>query len=200
MCPPLLAAIPAAKALGTALGTSATMGGLIIAGTAASAAAAGLSFAGQNQAAQAQQAMWNQVALNTRSDLNLKYQQLHLREMQEREAMAQQSLEVSRRAFQAIGFAKTAAGEAGIGGNSVNMLMQDFGRQQAESHAALGRNASMRSSQLGLEALGFQQQGIGNIFRSAPTAYRPSIFSPILQTMGAGLGFMGQGLAMGNTQ
>jgi len=187
MCPPLLAAIPAA--VGSALGTSAAAGGLVLAGTALAGASAGLQFIGQSQVASAQQSAWNQMAALTNADLNLKYQQMQLRELEERQAFAQQSMDISRRTAKAIGFTQAAAGEGGVYGNSINMLLQDFGRQQSDALFALRQNAQMRSRQFGLEALGLQNQGIANINRSAPDTWQPSFLSPILQTVGAGFNF-----------
>lgn len=206
MCPPLLAAIPGALAalpgaasLGTALGTTAAAGGLVMAGTALAGVSSGLQFFGQAQAASAQEDAWRQTAALTNADLRLKYQQMQMREMEERQAFAQQSMEITRRTAKALGYTQAAAGEGGVYGNSVNMLLQDFGRQQSESMFALQRNAEMRSRQFGLESLGFQQQGIANINRSAPTTSQPFFLSPILQTAGAGLGYaasmMGPGRA-----
>lgn len=197
MCPPLLAAIPGAAALGTALGTTATAGGMVIAGTALAGASSALQFFGQQQAASAQEDAWRQTAELTNADLRLKYQQMQLRELEERQAFAQQSMEIGRRTARAIGYTQAAAGEGGVYGNTVNMLMQDFGRQQSESFFAMQRSAQMRSQQFGLESLGYQQAGVANINRSAPTTSQPFFLSPILQTAGAGLGyaaaFMGPG-------
>lgn len=195
MCLPLLAGIPAA--IGSALGTTATAGGLVLAGTALAGASSALQFFGQQQAASAQEDAWRQTAELTNADLRLKYQQMQLRELEERQAFAQQSMEIGRRTARALGYTQAAAGEGGVYGNTVNMLMQDFGRQQSESFFAMQRSAQMRSQQFGLESLGYQQAGVANINRSAPTTSQPFFLSPILQTAGAGLGyaaaFMGPG-------
>ena len=197
MCPPLLAAIPGALSLGTALGTSAAAGGLVIAGTALAGASAGLQFIGQSQVASAQQLAWRQTAALTAADLRLKYQQMQLREMEERQAFAQQSMDISRRTAKAMGFTQAAAGEGGVYGNSINMLLQDFGRQQSDALFALRQNAEMRSRQFGLEALGLQNQGIANINRSAPDTWQPSFLSPLLQTVGAGFNLAAMNIGPG---
>lgn len=197
MCAPLFAAIPGAISLGGAMGVSSAAAGMMIAGTSIAAASAGLQFIGQSQAASAQEAAWKQTAELTNADLRLKYQQMQLRELEERQAFAQQSMEIGRRTARALGYTQAAAGEGGVYGNTVNMLMQDFGRQQSESFFAMQRSAQMRSQQFGLESLGYQQAGVANINRSAPTTSQPFFLSPILQTAGAGLGyaaaFMGPG-------
>lgn len=197
MCVALLAAIPGAVPLGAALGTSAAAGGLVIAGTTLAGASAGLQFLGQQQAASTQEAMWHQTAALTSADLRLKYQQMQLREMEERAAFAQQTQEIQRRTMKAMGFTQASAAQAGVYGNSVNMLLADFGRQQAESLFALRRNAEMRSRQMGLEMVGMQNAGIGNINRAYPSTTQPSLISPILQTAGMGLSLMGQNLGPG---
>lgn len=201
MCAPLLQAIPFAASMGSALGTSAAAGGLVVLGTTLAAASAGLQFAGQAQAASQQESAWNQTAALTASDLRLKYQQMQLRELEEREAFSQQSQEIQRRTMRAMGFTQAAAGEGGVYGNSVNMLLQDFGRQQSDAMFALRRSAENRVRQLSLESVGMQQAGIASIYRSAPTTSQPSILSPIFQTAGAGLSLaaanLGPGVAPG---
>lgn len=195
MCPPIL--VPIA----TALGTSTLGAGLAVAGTAVSAAAAGLGFVGQQQAYQGQVDQWHESAALAQEDLRLKYQQAHLREMEERAQFAQQTEEIQRRSMRAMGYTQAAAGSAGVYGNTIGVLMQEFGRQQADSLLAVQRNREMRSSQMQMEMLGMQQAAVSNIRRSAPTMGAPSLLSPLLQTAGAGLNysamFMGPGMQSG---
>jgi hypothetical protein len=183
--------------LGTALGTSAAAGGMIIAGTTLAGASAGLQFLGQSQVASAQESAWKQTAALTNADLKLKYQQMALRELEERQSFSQQSMEIGRRTAKAVGFTQAAAGEGGVYGNSINMLLQDFGRQQADALFALRQNADMRSRQLGLESLSLQNQGIANINRAAPDTWQPSFLSPILQTAGAGFNLAAMNIGPG---
>lgn len=192
-----LAAIPGAVALAPLLGVTESMAGLVIAGSAVAAGSSALQFMGQSQAASSQQQMWNQTAELTRKDLNLKYQQMQMREIQEREAFGQQASTIMARTAKAVGYTQAAAGEGGVYGNTIATLLQDFNRQQSDSLMALQRNAMYRSQQFGLESLAYQQQGISSINRSAPTQSQPSIFAPIFQTIGAGLGYVGMGLASG---
>lgn len=200
MCVALLGAIPGAAALGTALGTSAAAGGLVIAGTTLAGASAGLQFLGQRQAASSQEAMWHQTAQLTAADLRLKYQQMQLREMEERSAFAQQSQEIQRRTAKALGFTQAAAAQSGVYGSSVATLLQDFGRQQAESLFALQRNSAMRSRQMGLESLGMQSAGVAAINRAYPDSAQPSILSPLFQTAGQAMSLIGSNLGPGSQQ
>jgi hypothetical protein len=192
MCPPVI--IPIA----TALGTSNLAAGLGVAGTAMAAVSAGLGFMGQQQAARAQQSQWHESARLAQEDLRLKQQQMVAREMEERSQFAQQSEEIKRRSARAMGFTQAAAGVSGVYGNTVDVLIQEFGRQQAESLYAVQRNRDMRSRQMNMEMLGMQQAAVSGIRRSAPTTGMPSFISPLLQTAGAGLNyagmFMGPGL------
>jgi hypothetical protein len=193
MCPPLLAAIPFAASVGGALGTSAAAGGLLIAGVAASGAAAGLAYMGAQQQAEYnnefQNFQYEQTQRLARENLVNQYKMVGLRQIEERAAMAQQMQVIQSETMQALGEATVRSGDAGVYGNSINALMMDFRRQQAESVGNASLNYMMRERQLQMEQTGLRSQSEANIIRSMPQyTMEPSILSPILQTAGAGFG------------
>ena len=192
MCPPLLAAIPFAASMGSALGTSAAAGGLMIASLATSAAAAGMSYAGQKQASddanKYQKFQYEETQRLATNNLMLQYEQIGLRQREEGQAFAQQMQVIQSEGMQALGQAAVKSGESGVYGNSVEALMNDFRRQQTDSVANLELNYAMRGRQIQAQALGFQGQAETTINKSIPQYQAaPSIVTPLLQTAGAGL-------------
>lgn len=193
MCPPLLAAIPFASSIGTALGTSAAAGGLLIAGTAMSGAAAGLSYMGQKQATDQQNAFqkyqYEETQRLANANLLQQYRQIGLRQQEERAAFAQQIQQIEMEGRQAMGQAAVQQGQSGIYGNSYDILLMDFRRQQMEAVGNAELNYAMRDRQMNLEAQGFRSQAEAQVIRAMPQYQAsPSIISPILQTFGSGLG------------
>jgi hypothetical protein len=196
MCPPLLAAIPFAASLGSALGTSAAAGGLLIAGTALSGAAAGMSFVGQKQAADAQNKyqkyQYEETQRLAGENLLQQYRQIGLRQQEERAAFAQQIQQIEMEGRQALGQAAVSQGESGIYGNSFEVLLMDFRRQQMESIANAELNYSMRERQMNLESQGYRSQAEAQVIRAMPQYQaNPSIISPVLQTAGTAFGLAG---------
>jgi hypothetical protein len=196
MCPPLLAAIPFAASVGGALGTSAAAGGLLIAGVAASGAAAGLAYMGAKQQAdynnEFQNYQYEQTQRLARENLVNQYKMVGLRQIEERAAMSQQMQVIQSETMQALGEATVRSGESGVYGNSINALMMDFRRQQAESVGNVELNYLMRDRQLQMEQVGLRSQAEANVIRAMPQyTMAPSILSPILQTAGAGFGLAG---------
>ena len=193
MCPPLLAAIPFAASMGSALGTSAAAGGLMIASLAASGAAAGMSFMGQKQATDNanayQKYQYEETQRLATDNLMNQYRQIGLRQVEESAAFSQQVTSVQNESIQALSQAAVRSGESGVYGNSVDALMMDFRKQQTESVGNLELNYAMRGRQIQAQALGLQGQAESQINRTVPQyQMTPSIISPILQTAGAGFG------------
>jgi hypothetical protein len=194
MCAPLLAAIPFASTVGTALGTSAAAGGMVIAATAASAAAAGLSFYGQSQAVKAQnnyqKYQYEETRRLSNENLLLQYRQIGLRQQEERVALSQQIQQIEMEGREAAAQAAVGQGQSGIYGTSYDILLQDFRRQQMEAISNAELNYAMRDRQLGLEMQGMRSSAEGQVIRAMPQYQAsPSAAVPILQTLGAGLGY-----------
>jgi len=186
MCLGFLA--PIGIAMGASETAAAAAGTMAVLQVAAAAASAGVSFAGQKASADAQAAQFKQSERLSQANLVNQYQEMAVRQRQEQIAKAQQVEQLTNEASKAYGNIQTTAGESGITGNTVSILMEEFKRQQTESLSNLNLNYDFRQRQLQIEQLGLQGQTQANIIRSYPTQAQPSILSPIFQTGGAALG------------
>lgn len=183
MCLPLLA--PIGAALGASAAAEAAVGTLAVLSLATTAASAGMSFAGQKQAADAQEYQYKEAQRLANENLQLQYQQVAIRQREEQIAKAQQVQGIRAQAEQAFATIRTESGESGIQGNTVNILMAEFERQQGEALSNLNLNYDFRQRQLQIEQLGMRGQAEAAMIRAYPTQSQPSIFSPLLQ-VGAG--------------
>jgi len=184
MCLPFLA--PIGAALGASAANAAAVGTLATLSVAATAASAGVSFAGQAQQASAQKYQYEESQRLANENLQLQYQQMAVRQREEQIAKAQQVQMIRQEAETAFGSIRTEAGESGIQGNTVNILLAEFERQQAESLANLNMNYDFRNRQLQIEQLGLRGQAEAAMIRAYPQVSSPSIAAPIIQT-GAGV-------------
>lgn len=190
MCIPFLA--PIGVALGASESAAAAAGTMAVLSVAATAASAGVSYAGQKQAADSQKYQYQEGQRLAQENLQLQYQQVGVRQREEQISKAQQVQQIRQEAESAFGSIRTTTGEAGIQGNSVNMLMAEFSRQQNESIANVNLNYDFRSRQLMIEQLGMQGQADGTMIRSYPTTTAPSPLAPALQIGGGVLGAINQ--------
>lgn len=184
MCLPFLA--PIGAALGASAANAAAVGTLATLSVAATAASAGVSFAGQAQQASVQKYQYRESQRLAKENLQLQYQQMAVRQREEQIAKAQQVQQIRQEAENAFGSIRTEAGESGIQGNTVNVLLAEFERQQAESLANLQLNYDFRNRQLQIEQLGMQGSAEAAMIRAYPQVSSPSIAAPLVQT-GAGV-------------
>ena len=122
MC--LFAAAPAAATTATAATTA------MSASTALQIAGTAVSFAGQQSQARASQRAADQGAQRALENYKIQTGQAYRRLGQERMAAAQEISEVARASRRAQSTATVSAGEAGVGGKSVDALLDDFERQE----------------------------------------------------------------------
>lgn len=183
MCLPFLA--PIGAALGASAAAEAAVGTLATLSLAATAASAGMTFAGQQQAADAQEYQYKEAQRLAKENLHLQYGQMAVRQREEQIAKAQQVQAIRAQAEQAFSTIRTESGESGIQGNTVNILMSEFERQQSEAIANLNLNYDFRNRQMQMEQLGMRGQAESAMIRAYPSQSQPSIFSPLLQ-VGAG--------------
>jgi|TARA_R100000030_G_scaffold37074_1_gene27790 LPS O-antigen subunit length determinant protein (WzzB/FepE family) len=101
---------------------------------------------------QQQQAEANRKAANA-SYVN-DVRQLNLRQRQEEEAEAQRGFEADVQAARDQATAKTAAGESGVAGLSVDALMTDILRQNLFDDTKAGANLDMTKAQIAQEKEG----------------------------------------------
>lgn len=104
--------------------------------------------------ASAQQARYNQNRLAASQARDLKIQSLNQRLIQESEAAADEKQKLAIQALEASERAKVAAGEAGITGSSVDMLINDYEAQKLRGISTINTNIENTEKQIELEKLG----------------------------------------------
>lgn len=110
------------------------------------------------------------------------YAALNQREIEQRAAAAQAIGQVSAQAKQAAGTARVAAGEAGVGGVSVDALLGDFERQQLAYTSSTLRNEKFAALQLASEKDAIHSQTEGRILSALPQpVQKPDFFGAALR-------------------
>jgi hypothetical protein len=149
-------------ALGAALAPSATAGmqAMIGATTMIGAAAPLASYAGQRQAARQQARYQAQASAAERARFLQEQTSLRMRQSQQQEATNKELGEIALKSREAISRARTSAGEAGVAGASVDALMDDYMRQEANYRTALLRQQEFQNINTGLALsdAGFRSQ------------------------------------------
>lgn len=106
-------------------------------------ASAGLGLYGQVKAAQAQNDYYAENAAQATKAANDKYLAQQTQLNQERDKATQTLTQNSIKALQARATARTAAGEAGVTGLSVDALIDDYYGKQGQETAAVNQNYQM---------------------------------------------------------
>jgi len=106
-----------------------------------STAATGASFYAKSQQAEARNEAAEQAAIQ-------KYNTQNTRLRQEQEAATREKLRLEKQSAEKQATAKVAAGEANVTGNSVESLMADFERQEADYKSVMNRNMDMKTLQV----------------------------------------------------
>ena len=75
---------------------------------------------------------------------------MRIRQAQEQEAANRELADVSLKAREALAKARTSAGEAGVSGASVEMLLDDYTRQEAAYRIGITRQRELQDVQTGL--------------------------------------------------
>jgi len=120
----------------------------------------GLQFAGQHRQAK-QQAQFQQRAAEAERQRSLMEQRsARMRQAQEQEATAREIGEVSKKAREAMATASVSAGESGVAGLSVDALLDDYVRQEADYRMGVTRQQEMKNLQteLALTDAGLRSQ------------------------------------------
>jgi hypothetical protein len=120
---------------------------------------AAVQYQAQNEAAEAmtrsQQEAIDAQSKITNENVKNQYAQQLLRIGQEREATSQKLEQGSKEALQQRATAMTAAGEANVGGLSVEALARDMYQQENQFKEAANRNYQMQSDQMFMDMRGF---------------------------------------------
>lgn len=147
MCDPVSIAVGSALSGGALTGTAAGIAG---ATTMLGVASSATSFIGQRRMAR-QQARYQARASEMERQRAMQEQSaMRMRQAQEQEAANRELADVSIKSRQALARARTSAGEAGVSGASVEMLLDDYTRQEAAYRVGIGRQQELRDVQTGL--------------------------------------------------
>ena len=162
-----------------------------------SAATTAFGFLGQQQQADAQdsfnrqrQAVGTQRALANYANQT---RQARERQIQEREAAANEINEVYREARKRVATAQAAGAEAGVAGGSLQALINDFHRQQLEFGTNVNRNLEFRENNIEdqLESVRLGAQANIENLQFMP-AERPSFLGAALRIGSGALGAYGK--------
>lgn len=111
--------------------------------------------------------------------------------LQEQAAASQEKESVQAEGLAARSRARTAAGEAGVSGLSVEALVGDFYRQQGQFEQTLDRNFAQRADFLRAEMDATESQTAARI-NSVPTAQKPSFAGAAIRILGSGVNSFSQ--------
>lgn len=151
---------------------------IVMAALAVGQAAAG--YAGASQAADAQNEAYTANAREAQRAATVSYTNLGIRRNQTLESANQQTFQSEIEALKARSTAATAAGEAGVGGQSVTDIVNDLFAQQGRRRQNISTQFEMDSRQIQTEmdnTQGQSQQRINSVQRANP----PSPLSYIIQ-------------------
>lgn len=154
MCDPLSASVGTAlmggKAAVAAAGLTTAQVGMVGATTMLGVASSATSFIGQRRMARQQARYQARAAEAERQRAMQEQSALRLRQAQEQEAANREMAEVALKSREALARTRTSAGEAGVAGASVEMLLDDYTRQEAAYRIGITRQQEMRDVQTGL--------------------------------------------------
>lgn len=110
--------------------------------------------------AQATQARFDANRLAANQARDLKVQTLNQRMIQESEAAAEEKLALGIKAMEGEGAALVAAGEAGVTGSSVDLILQDYEAQRLRGVTTINRNLENVEKQVELEKMGASAEAL----------------------------------------
>lgn len=158
-----------------------------IATAALSAVGAVASYRQQSQQAEAQAKAANEVQRQARLNATRQYTDLQLRQQQERMAAAQQKEQSQREARATVASARTAAGESGVTGFSVDSVIGDIEGRAARYRENINQNQEFTQQQLQATAEGIRAGAQSQINQAAST----NIQGPSMAGLGLGLATAG---------
>lgn len=113
-------------------------------------ASAGAQYAGQRQQARQQRRYQAQAAEAERQRFIQEQSAMRMRQAQEQEAMNAELGDIALKSREALSRAGVSAGEAGVSGASVDALLDDYTRQEADYRVALTRQQELQNINTGL--------------------------------------------------
>ena len=107
-------------------------------------------YIGQRRMARQQARYQAQAAEAERQRAMQEQSAMRMRQAQEQEAANRELADVSLKARESLAKARTSAGEAGVSGASVEMLLDDYTRQEAAYRVGITRQRELQDVQTGL--------------------------------------------------
>jgi hypothetical protein len=123
----------------------------------------GVSLMGQMAQSQAQDAYYEQNRQNALQAFSDKQNAFNIREQQEQTSAAAQTFDNSLKTRAAEATASTAAGESGVGGLSIEGLMQDFSARGARANDRIAQQGEWTQAQLESEKTAAGDQAVSQI-------------------------------------
>jgi hypothetical protein len=137
--------------------------------------------------AQATQARFDANRLAANDARDLKVQTLNQRVIQESEAAAEEKLALGIKAMEGEGAALVAAGEAGVTGNSIDLLLQDYEAQKLRGTTTINRNLENVEKQIELEKRGASAEAL-NRTNSLQQGVMPNFLAAAVGTAASAAG------------
>jgi len=144
-------------------------------------------YAGQRQQARQQQRYQAQAAEAERQRFIQEQTAMRMRQAQEQEAMNAELGDIALKSREALSRAGVSAGEAGVSGASVDALLDDYTRQEADYRVALTRQQELQNINTGLALTdaGYRTQ-MNQIGINKPIN-KPSFLTAALGAVGGGM-------------
>ena len=143
------------------------------------AASKGIEFMEAQQQARQQQIRYDQNRIAAAQARDLKIQTLNQRAIQESEAAAEGKFKQSIEALEKRERGVVAAGEAGVTGSSVDILLADYTAQKLRGETTINRNLENVERQIELQKMGASAEAESRI-NSMPQGTQPSFLAAAL--------------------
>jgi hypothetical protein len=170
---------------------------LAVLGAVVSLAQGAAGFASAQQQADSQNDYYMENARAAQAATRNQYENIQIRQMQEKEASDQKAQENSVAALEKRGQAQVSAGEAGVSGLSVDALVGNLFQQEGRNWMAINTNLQMTDQNLRTEMDNAKAGGQSRI-NSVRTADNPSPLPFILQGVSGALGAFSKGGTSGS--
>lgn len=150
-----------------------------------SAASKGVEFLEASRDADEQQARYDRNRISAAQARDLKIQTLNARAIQESEAAGEAKEKQAIEALEKRERAVVAAGEAGVAGGSVDMLLADYTAQKLRGVTTINRNLENIERQIELEKMGASAEAESRI-NSMPQGTQPSFLAAAISAGASG--------------
>tara|TARA_R100000278_G_scaffold34003_1_gene30763 strand:- start:43 stop:654 length:612 start_codon:yes stop_codon:yes gene_type:complete len=183
MCDPVTLAVG-----GKIAGTTATAGAKILAATSiySTVASTALSIRGQQQQAKVQARMQAAQSKAENQRYLAEVSAMRMQQAQQQQAVAQQIEDSTRQAREARATARVSAGESGVTGLSVDALISDFTRQEAEFRFATFQQQEMANVNRELQLQDASRQSEQNLISINQPIQRPNYAGAAIDLFGTG--------------